>query len=93
MRPVELSLVMRLGRRTSKDQSKDSSELKSWRTRNTSLVTNCVTLAMKKTANKTVFENIEKGSEERMFSGEFKSENEQQHRGSKLRKDLPRLQS
>ena len=49
------------------------------------------TLALKKTANKTVFENIEKASEERMSSGEFKRENEQQHRGSKLKKDLPRL--
>ena len=49
------------------------------------------TLALKKTANKTVFENIEKASEERMSSGEFKRENEQQYRGSKLKKDLPRL--
>lgn len=41
------------------------------------------TLALKKTENKTVFENIEKASEERISSREFKRENEQKHRGSK----------
>ena len=46
------------------------------------------TLALKKTANKTVFEDIKKALEERMSSEEFKEENEREHRGCKSKKDL-----
>ena len=49
------------------------------------------TLALKKTANKTVFEDIKKVFEESMSSQEFKEENEREHRGSKSKKDLPPL--
>ena len=46
---------------------------------------------MKKTANKTVFEDIKKVFEESISSQEFKEENEREHRGSKSKKDLPPL--
>ena len=49
------------------------------------------TLALKKTANKSVFEDIKKVFEESMSSQEFKEENEREHRGSKSKKDLPPL--
>ena len=40
-------------------------------------------LALKKTANKPVFEDIKKALEERMSSKEFKEENDREHRESK----------
>ena len=49
------------------------------------------TLALKKTVNKTVFENIKKAFKERMSSQEFKEENEREHRGYKSKRDLPAL--
>ena len=49
------------------------------------------TLALKKIANKTVFEDIKKVLEESMSSQEFKEKNEREHRGSKSKKDLPPL--
>ena len=49
------------------------------------------TLALKKTANKTVFEDIKKVLEERMSTEEFLEENEREHRGSKSKKDLTPL--
>jgi len=45
------------------------------------------TLALKKTANKSVFEDVKKVLEERMSTEEFKEENEREHR-SKSKKDL-----
>ena len=49
------------------------------------------TLALKKTVNKTVFENIKKAFKERMSSQELKEENEREHRGYKSKWDLPHL--
>ena len=49
------------------------------------------TLALKKTANKPVFEDIKEAFEERLSSQEFKEENEREHHGSKSKKDLPPL--
>ena len=49
------------------------------------------TLALKKTANKPVFENIKEAFKERLSSQEFKEENEREHCGSKSKKDLPPL--
>ena len=50
------------------------------------------TLALKKTANKTVFEDIKKAFEDRMSSEVFKQENKRENRGSKSKKDLPPLE-
>ena len=50
------------------------------------------TLALKKTANKTVFEDTKKAFEDRMSSELFKEENERENRGSKSKKDLPPLE-
>ena len=49
------------------------------------------TLALKKTANKGVFEEIKMALEELMSSEEFKEENEREHAGSKSKKDLTPL--
>lgn len=49
------------------------------------------TLLLKKTANKTDFEDIKKSFEKRRPSEEFTEENEREHRGSRSRKDLPSL--
>ncbi|CAH3124184.1 unnamed protein product, partial [Pocillopora meandrina] len=49
------------------------------------------TLALKKTANKPVFEDIKKASEERISSEEFKEENDREHRQSKSKKALTHL--
>jgi len=45
------------------------------------------TLALKKTVNKSVFEDVKKVLEERMSTEEFQEENKQEH-WSKLKKDL-----
>lgn len=49
------------------------------------------TLALKKTANKPVFEDIKKAFEERISSEEFKEENDREHRQSKSKKALTHL--
>ena len=49
------------------------------------------TLALKKTANKGVFEEIKVALNELMSSEEFKEENEREHNTSKSRKDLTPL--
>lgn len=49
------------------------------------------TLALKKTANKSVFEDIKKAFEELMSSEEFKEENDREHRESKSKKVLTHL--
>ena len=49
------------------------------------------TLALKKTANKGVFEEIKMALEELMSSEEFKEENEREHGGSKSKKGLTSL--
>ena len=49
------------------------------------------TLALKKTANKPVLEDIKKAFEERISSEEFKEENDREHRQSKSKKALTHL--
>ena len=51
------------------------------------------TLALKKTANKTIFEDKKKAFEDRMSSEEFKEENERENRGSKSNKKFRKLKT